>query len=143
MSETEILRDASLRVTATRVHALKVLNDAEVALTPSEIQSRLESFGIPIDKATIYRTLECFEEHHLVHRIPSQDNQWLFSRGNPHHDESHPHVHFHCQECDQTLCVEAKSLSAEIVLPETEASEFLINETEILLHGLCPSCNAS
>lgn len=139
----EILKQNDFKITPARVSILKILSEDQRAFSQVEIQNTLSDWSIQSDKATVYRTLNSFVEKKLVHKVPSDENQWLFSYGVG-SDESHAdhkHVHFKCDSCAQTYCLEAEEISTTIKLEPKYEKTFTLNSTEILVHGFCPQCH--
>jgi len=77
-------------------------------------------------------------EKGIIHTIPTTDNSVRYalckdcSDGN-HHDN---HVHFICNQCGATLCLEDVA-APEIRLP----MGFSIDEIEVVAKGICNQCN--
>ena len=76
------------------------------ALSHGEIEKKV---GEQFDRVTIYRTLQTFLDKGIIHDIPTADNfiQYALCRDNcsagHHHDH---HVHFVCEQCGNTICLE-------------------------------------
>ena len=74
---TQILRDASLRVTPCRTSLLDLLLRARDPLTQKELMASLEKRGF--NRVTIYRALQTFLNVSIVHRIVTEDRVWRFA----------------------------------------------------------------
>lgn len=136
---SNILRKKNLKITNVRLRVLKILAESSIAMSHSDITRKLDDELI--DKVTLYRTLNAFEECGLIHKVANEDRNWLYAMHLPDHhshDTDHDHAHFVCDTCEKIYC-----FSIDSYLPHHMASTmngFKIKETEIRLHGLCPTC---
>ncbi len=64
----EKLKTSGLRITLARKLILEILDRAEKALSVNEIIDILSRQKSSIDKVSVYRIIECLEEHKLIHR---------------------------------------------------------------------------
>lgn len=118
-----------------RVQILEHLIQNKTALSHSDLSRAFEG---RLDRASIYRILQDFEHHGLVHKVP--DNEVSVKYAVCSHDcnqESHhdSHLHFKCDECEKTICLEDQALPS-FGLPQG----FQANYTEVLIHGTCQAC---
>jgi Fur family ferric uptake transcriptional regulator len=132
----DILKRNQLSVTNGRKKILELFLHQEGALSHSDIEKKAaEKF----DRVTVYRTLQAFLEKGLIHTIPTPDNsiRYALCRDNcsagQHRDD---HVHFMCQACGNTVCLEDTSIPL-IRLPKG----FISTRTEMVVSGICKSCN--
>jgi Fur family ferric uptake transcriptional regulator len=140
----QILQEKGLKVTSARVTILRCLAAAGRAVSHPDLCRQLEEAGSVCDKTTVYRTLEALIESGIVHKVPTPDRVWMFSLTDEHTGKQHHgahHVHFRCDGCTQTFCMEAAQLSVDIALTPQDSAAFAITSQEILLHGYCPQCN--
>ena len=94
--------------------------------------------GEKFDRVTIYRTLQTFVEKGIIHSIPTADNSIRYalckddcSEGH-HHDN---HVHFVCDQCDKTECLE------QVIVPEVKLPiGYKISRIEMVISGICKDC---
>src|SRR6266513_1497869 len=131
----DILRNNHLSITDSRKKILSLFLRRQGALAHRDIG---EKAGEKFDRVTVYRTLQTFSEKGIIHTIPTTDNSIRYalckeecSEGH-HHDN---HVHFICQECGQTLCLDEIQIPG-IKLPKN----FSINSTELVVKGICGDC---
>ncbi|TAE29212.1 MAG: transcriptional repressor [Cytophagales bacterium] len=136
MTAAQTLRNADLRHTNGREEVLNLFLDADHALSHSDIENGL---GPDHDRVTIYRTLRTFVDKGLLHKV-------LDDGGNPkyalcrdtcasgHHH--HEHVHFKCDNCGQTTCLDQVHIPA-VALPEG----YNRKEMNLLIQGVCLECN--
>ena len=131
----EVLKSKGLRITETRQVILERLQGKQAAISQSDMENEL---GDEIDRVTVYRTLKTFVEKGIVHKILDDRGgvKYALCRedclpGHHHHD----HLHFKCEICQQTTCLE-QHLIPEISLPAGYRKE----EVNILVQGICPNC---
>ncbi|WP_200859818.1 Fur family transcriptional regulator [Winogradskyella psychrotolerans] len=106
----EILKDNNLRVTSCRRDVLSTFLNRKIALSHADLEDALKD---NFDRVTIYRTLKTFLENDLVHKVLDDTGAAKYALCNhssdvPHHD--HEHVHFKCEKCGNTSCLDEISL---------------------------------
>src|ERR1700761_4314855 len=133
----ETLKRSQLSVTDCRKKILEFFHHADGALAHADIE-RLS--GDQFDRVTIYRTLQTFVEKGIIHSIPTADNSIRYAlckddcAEGHHHDD---HVHFVCSACGNTVCLE------DITVPPIKLPNgFIAEQVEMLVSGVCKSCNA-
>ncbi|MHA4811570.1 Fur family transcriptional regulator [Flavitalea flava] len=133
----DILKRNQLSVTSGRKKILELFLNQEGALSHGDIEKKA---GEKFDRVTVYRTLQVFLERGLIHTIPTADNSIRYAlckdncSAGHHRDE---HVHFICNACGNTVCLE------EVVIPAiTLPAGFTAEQVEMLVSGVCKSCNA-
>ena len=132
----DILKHNQLSVTDNRLKILELFQRNGKALSHGDIE-RLS--GKHFDRVTIYRTLQTFVDKGIIHTIPTADNSIMYalckeacSEGH-HHDD---HVHFLCEECGTTYCLE------NITIPDVNVPNgFSVNQTNVLVNGVCKNCH--
>src|SRR3954469_22681815 len=97
------IREAGLRVTASRMAVLRSLHGTTTPRTHGEIATELSPEGW--DRATVFRNLTDFAEAGLVRRADLGDHVWRFEviRGETEHERAE-HPHFLCNECGDVVC---------------------------------------
>ena len=130
-----ILKKNSLSITDSRLQILGLFYDAPGALAHSDIEKRTSD---KIDRVTIYRTLQTFEEKGLIHTIPTPDNSVKYAlckhecAEGHHHDN---HVHFICQHCGTTTCLD------DVLVPDVKLpSGFAPLQANMVVEGICKNC---
>ncbi|MDN3669164.1 transcriptional repressor [Echinicola jeungdonensis] len=131
-----ILKSHQLRVTNCRSDVLDTFLHKEMALSHSDLEETLQE---NYDRVTIYRTLKTFLDHDLIHKVLDDTGVVKYalcthSASEEHHD--HEHVHFKCEKCGNTQCIEEISLP-QISLPKG----FVGKEMNLLIHGICDKCS--
>jgi Fur family ferric uptake transcriptional regulator len=131
----DILKRNQLSITESRQKILQLFKHSNNALAHADIEKQT---GEHFDRVTIYRTLQTFVEKGIIHSIPTADNSVRYalckddcSEGH-HHDD---HVHFICDECGTTYCLD------HIILPKVQLPKgFLQKQTDVLVSGKCNKC---
>ena len=131
----DILKRNQLSVTESRCRILELFRNNQGALAHADIEKKT---GEHFDRVTIYRTLQTFVEKGIVHTIPTADNSVLYAlckeecSAGHHHDN---HVHFICDDCGTTYCLENITIPA-LNLPKG----FVIKRTDVVASGICDRC---
>ncbi len=131
----DILKKNKLSVTVGRKKILELFLNSEGALAHADIE---RSTGEIFDRVTVYRTLQTFVDRGIIHHIPTSDNSVLYAlckdncEAGHHHDN---HVHFICDECGKTICLEDVNIP-QVKLPEG----FLPKHSEMVVSGICGDC---
>ncbi len=131
----EILKKNQLSVTDGRKKILDMFLKSPGALAHADIE---KSADIAFDRVTVYRSLQTFVEKGIIHNIPTTDNSILYAlckdncEAGHHHDD---HVHFICDVCDKTICLDNVSIP-EVKLPKG----FRQKQTDVVVSGICNEC---
>lgn len=130
-----ILKRNGLSVTDSRKKILELFLDAEGALAHADIENNT---AVNFDRVTVYRTLQTFVEKGIIHQIPTTDNSILYAlckhncQQGAHHDN---HVHFICNVCDKTFCLDDVTVPA-VKLP----NGFIPSQAAMVVTGVCMDC---
>lgn len=134
---TQLLKSINMSVTDSRRQILDLFLDKKGgALKHGDIEKSL----MGLDRVTIYRTLQTFAEKGLIHSIPASDGSARYALCHGHCSEGHHHdnhVHFHCQECGATQCLDDVSIPF-VKIPQG----FLSERIEMVITGYCNICSA-
>lgn len=132
---TDILKRNQLSVTESRVKILELFQHSNGALAHADVEKKT---GEQFDRVTIYRTLQTFVDKGIIHTIPTADNSVRYalckdecSEGH-HHDD---HVHFICDDCGTTYCLDHVSVP-KVSLPQG----FKAKQTDVVVSGICKNC---
>ncbi len=128
------LQQAGLRVTAARLLVLRTMAPAQQALSHADIEAALPE---PLDRVTLYRTLDSLVEARLLARSVGADRIGRFARfsGDGHHDA---HPHFHCDDCGRVYCLPGRRPRAPAV-----PAGFAVEAVDVQVHGHCPACKGA
>lgn len=137
--ETEqYLQAHGIRPTAVRILVWRKVSRKHQAFTLSDIEEMLPE----MDRSSIFRALRLFTEQKLLHEIDdgSGSCKYCLCRCHEHDDEKDTHihrghVHFSCQRCGKTFCLEDQPIP-QVNLPHG----FVMEESEYIIKGVCPDC---
>jgi Fur family ferric uptake transcriptional regulator len=130
-----LLEKHNLKKTGPRLKVLSMLSSKKVATS----QPDLEGVMNDIDRVTLYRILNAFEEKGIIHKVFDLNgtaNYAMCSSNcgeNHHHDE---HLHFNCTVCKNVYCLDELNLP-ELSLP----AGFKAESFTLYAAGLCPKCS--
>jgi Fur family transcriptional regulator, ferric uptake regulator len=131
----DILKKNHMSITDSRVQILDLFYSNDGALAHADIEKKT---GDGIDRVTIYRTLQTFEEKGIIHSIPTADNSVKYAlckeqcAEGHHHDN---HVHFICDDCGKTICLD------DVLVPEVKLpKDFQPNQSNMVVNGVCGEC---
>ena len=122
-----------MKPTANRIVVVKALEAAGRPMSLSELEYKI----LTIDKSGVFRALTLFKEHHLVHVIEDGGDGVRYELCHSHDGEVDDdlHVHFYCERCRCTYCLE------DIPIPEvTLPAEFEMTSVNFMVKGICPQC---
>lgn len=129
---TALMQEHGIRPTANRIIVAKALAEESRPLTMTELDDRIGS----IDKSGIFRTLTLFKEQHLVHVLEDGEGvRYELCHSHDHSIDNDMHVHFHCEHCGQTICLEGLPIP-EVTLPDG----YEVQSANFVLKGICPKC---
>ena len=133
-SPLSILQNHKLRITDCRLEIIREFLDKKIALAHSDLE---ESLASQFDRVTIYRTLKTFVDKDVVHKVLDDSGATKYALCS-HEEESHnhEHVHFKCENCGETTCLESITLP-RIKLPQG----FKKKEMNLLVQGICIKCH--
>lgn len=129
----EVLVDAGLHVTPSRLIVLDIMRRARRAQSHGDLESALA--GQHIDRVTLYRTLDKLTEAGLLAKSIGSDRVARFvpmARGDHRH-----HAHFNCDQCGRRYCLPTKPPKVSQLPAGFEAGTVEVN-----VHGRCAECVA-
>jgi Fur family transcriptional regulator, ferric uptake regulator len=134
---TRKLRIAKLSETKPRYAIFEIFHDADHRpLTISDIEKRLK---IPIDRSTIYRTLDTFEDNQIIKRVYSG---WKFKYELS--DDFHGfHHHLICVSCNTTVRLPDQKELDSIVSKLGQLYGYNFNDHQLDIRGICANCMRS
>lgn len=122
----------STRNTVAKMEISNLINQSDVALSHSEIQSVLDGL---CDRVTIYRVLNRLVEEGLVHKVINIDGSVKYaSCDSCLVSHNHNHIHFSCEKCKSVTCLE--DVKPTFNLPK----KYKVSEVNFTVSGLCPQC---
>ncbi|TXD84411.1 transcriptional repressor [Subsaximicrobium wynnwilliamsii] len=137
MTEIEKTLEAhQVRPTAMRILIYKYMAEKEVAVALTDIESAFSKS----DRSTLYRTLKTFEENGIAHQIDDGtgiSKYALCESGCNCELDQDLHLHFHCSNCDETVCLTAHKIP-HINLPYG----YLAENANLVVKGICEKCSS-
>ena len=129
----EMLKKRNLKATSNRLNLLTKMQNNGSAMSFSKIQNTMQ----PIDRVTLYRTIEKLKEKGIIH-IAFQSNKEIYyaicGMDCSTEKHTHNHVHFKCLDCKTVTCEDLLN-SLNISLPKYEIHNVAVN-----VNGLCEIC---
>ena len=127
------LEECGIRPTPVRQLVAHTLAEADAPLSLLDIETRLDS----APKSTIFRALNLFVQHHIVHSI--EDGSGSLKYEYCHCADSHAHeamhTHFYCESCQRTFCLK------DTHIPHVELPEgFTMRSVNYIIKGVCAEC---
>ena len=135
MNAKEILRDHELRVTPARLDVIQYFLSQESTVGVSDLNS---SFSKQYDRATLYRTLQSFTDHGILHKVLDKEEGSTYALCESCHDGHHhdEHVHFQCDNCGKSICLN------DVEIPEVSLPNgYKLRDANMLLEGTCDKCS--
>jgi len=122
MNEIEkLLEEKKVRTTAMRILIYKFMAQNKIAVALTDIENAFTK----AERTTLYRTLKTFEEKGIVHQIDDgtgASKYALCEEGCNCDIEQDLHLHFHCSNCNETVCLTEHKIP-QINLPEGYLAE--------------------
>jgi len=136
MNEIEnFLTENQIRPTAMRILIYKFLATKNFAVSLADIELSFEKS----ERTTLYRTLKTFEDKGIVHQVDDGTGvakYALCEKGCNCEIGSDLHSHFHCNICNETVCLKDNKIP-HINLPEG----FKAKDANLVVKGICDKCN--
>jgi Fur family ferric uptake transcriptional regulator len=130
------LRDAGLRVTASRIAVLSEVTQGK-HMTADQVALAARDRVGTISTQAVYDVLGALARAGLVRRIEPAGSP---ARYETRVDDNHHHVV--CRSCSAITDVDCVVGEPPCILPQ-EASGFVIDEAEVTFWGLCPTCQTT
>ena len=129
----EVCRKEGLKITHQRLEIFKELLQSDDHPTVERLYVRLRTRLPTISLDTVYRTLTTLEQHGLIARVQTLENQARFeARMEEHH-------HAICKKCGKITDFYWE-FPEEPGLPDEILNWGLIFKKSLTLHGLCTQC---
>jgi Fur family ferric uptake transcriptional regulator len=136
MNETEkVLLLNDIRPTAMRILIYKLLAEKDFAVSLADVELAFEKS----ERTTLYRTLKTFEEKGIVHQVDDGTGVAKYALcevGCNCEMGSDLHLHFHCNACNETVCLTEHKIP-HINLPKG----FVAKDANLVVKGICDKCS--
>lgn len=142
MLEFEYLRDKlkekGYKLTPQRRSILNIILETEGKhLSAEEIYELVKSKCPDIGLATVYRTMQMFDEVGLVYKHNFDDGRSRYELN--HHNEDHQHHHLICVGCNSVIEVE-EDLLEQLENGIEKKYNFKIKNHNVKFFGYCEKC---
>lgn len=132
-----ILQKNGYKITKQREVIFKtLLENASEHLSPEELHLIVNKKDKDIGIATVYRTLQLFEELNLVYKLNFDDNRYRYELTR---DEEHQHHHLICTQCNKVEEV-SYDLTSNIEGSISNNYGFKVTNYVLKFFGICSQC---
>jgi Fur family transcriptional regulator, peroxide stress response regulator len=131
-----LCRRRGIRVTAQRLAVYEALARDLAHPTADAIHARLRAGMSSLSPATVYRILEFLEREGLVRKVSTTEGVGRFDANLNHHQ------HLVCRVCGSMTDFQ-QELPHQLKLPRRGAAEFLAQEFDIRIVGICTQCHSA
>tara|TARA_R110000765_G_scaffold9911_3_gene30835 strand:- start:11421 stop:11837 length:417 start_codon:yes stop_codon:yes gene_type:complete len=129
------LENNGVRPTAMRILIYKFMAQKEVAIALTDIENAF----VKAERTTLYRTLKTFEDKGIVHHIDDGTGISKYALCEPGCNcelDQDLHLHFHCSNCDETVCLTEHKIP-HINLP----NGYIAEDANLVITGICEKCS--
>jgi Fur family ferric uptake transcriptional regulator len=132
----DLLKSHALRLTDARVEVIDFIIDHHRAVSQPELEHALVH---KYDRVTLYRTLNTLSEHGILHPIADNSGTMKYAlctdacSSEAHY---HEHLHFHCIQCLETVCLDGINLTRPALPAGYQAHDY-----NFVVNGKCNKCN--
>lgn len=132
-----ILQNNGYKITKQReVIYETLLENSSEHLSPEELHLIVNKKDKDIGIATVYRTLQLFEELNLVYKLNFDDNRYRYELTR---DEEHQHHHLICTQCNKVEEV-SYDLTSDIEESIRKNYGFKVTNYVLKFFGICSQC---
>lgn len=132
-----ILQNNGYKITKQREVIFEtLLENSSEHLSPEELHLIVNKKDKDIGIATVYRTLQLFEELNLVYKLNFDDNRYRYELTR---DEEHQHHHLICTQCNKVEEV-SYDLTSDIEESISENYGFKVTNYVLKFFGICSQC---
>jgi Fe2+ or Zn2+ uptake regulation protein len=131
MDYVEALRNHGIPPSLQRIKILEYLHKNRIHPTVDVIYKNLINDIPTLSKTTIYNTLKAFVDKGLITELSIFENESRYDIN------THSHIHFRCDNCNQIYDLDFPSLFVEDQMIEGHK----IREQHVYLKGTCAKCN--
>lgn len=131
MNYETLLREHSLKVTPQRLGILSIMH-ANGHINIEELFIHIKKKFASISLATLYKNINAMLNNKLISevKIPNMKAKYEISKA--------PHIHMLCKSCHEFIDLELDL--SDLVATASLKSHYSVDETSIILSGLCDCC---
>jgi len=135
----EKLREKECKFTTRREHILKVLLENKGKhLCAEDVYNLVKRKAPDMGLATVYRTLELFQEFDIIHSMDFGDGRKRYEF-NDEEGLNHHHHHLICIKCSAIIEVN-EDLLEDLENKVSQQYEFKITNHQLKIFGICKNC---
>lgn len=136
------LRSKEYKLTTRRELILKVLvENRDKHLSAEEVYNLVKQKAPDTGLATVYRTLELFQDFDIIHGMDFGDGRKRYEFGAG-EGKSHHHHHLICNRCGKIIEVN-EDLLEELETRVSKQHDFEITDHQLKIFGNCKECLGS
>jgi Fur family ferric uptake transcriptional regulator len=132
-----VVKGAGRKAGGARSTVIAALADERCCLTVPELHDRVRQRRPGIGLASVYRALETLDELGLVRKIELGSGGAQYEAAEP---SGNHHHHLVCDDCGRVAAFSDDHLE-HVIDKVSKAAAFRIDEHDVVLRGLCESCN--
>lgn len=133
----KIFEQNNQKFTKQRQIVFKALQDSEAKhITPEELFSEIHLEHKQVGIATVYRTLNIFEELGIVNKQEFTDNAYTYELIDKNHEH---HDHLICTNCGKIIeveCIDSEEMRSSL----SEKYDFELDYYSLRIYGTCSDC---
>jgi len=134
----EKLRAKEYKLTPQRQQILEVmLENKDKHLSAEDVYNLVKRKAPDVGLATVYRTLELFLEHEIIHSVDFGDGRKRYEYGD--NSDRHHHHHAICLKCGKILEIN-EDLLEELEKQVARDYNFVVTDHELKIFGHCGEC---
>jgi Fur family ferric uptake transcriptional regulator len=134
MSRLSELSDHGYKRTTQRAVILDILEGAGGHLSAEEVARLVEEGGVPLNRSTVYRTLDTLAEIGVVKA--TRMGRALYYEVNEAGEEHH---HIRCNHCHRMVHLDASRVD-RLLRQLADEQGFDVSDIQVLVRGLCKTC---
>ncbi|MBO8136610.1 MAG: transcriptional repressor [Desulfotomaculum sp.] len=135
---SKILKQQEYKLTPQREQILRVLlENKDKHLSAEDVYTLVKKKTPDVGLATVYRTLELFLEHDIIHSVNFGDGCKRYEFGGQ--EDGHHHHHAICLKCGKIIEIN-EDLLEELEDKVIKEQGFKITNHELKLFGYCRDC---
>ncbi len=136
----KILEDKGYKCTTQRILVYDILaENKDKHLSTEEIYELIKHKNPKMGIATIYRTLQLFEETGLVYKHNFDDGCSRYEILSPNSNEIHQHHHLVCKKCGEIIEVKEDLMNSLEEIIEKQYNFEILNHV-VKFTGICSQC---
>jgi Fe2+ or Zn2+ uptake regulation protein len=135
--DTATLKALLKKNNASLTSPRKIVFNLLLSREPQSMQVLVKRAEGKVDRATVYRTIELFEQLGIVHRL---NIGWKYKIELSDIFLGHHH-HFHCSNCGKTLTLTANPMLETMIDTAVAKEGYSPRSHNLEISGLCPACS--